>query len=81
MINYKIVLEIISVVVVSIFGVFNRIVVINNGEISFNVGLDDWKILLVKSDFWMVVIWVVNNFNGGKDVINFLCDYLNFVVV
>ena len=50
MTNHKIAPEIISAVAVSTSGAPNRTVAINNGEISFNAGLDDWKILLVKSD-------------------------------
>ena len=48
MTNHKIAPEIISAVAVSTSGAPNRTVEINNGKISFNAGLDDWKILLVK---------------------------------
>ena len=81
MTNHKIAPEIISAVAVSTSGAPNRTVAINNGEISFNAGLDDWKILLVKSDFRTAVTRAVNNPNGGKDATNSLCDYLNPVAV
>ena len=77
----KIAEEIISAVAVSTSGAPNRTVEINNGKISFNAGLDDWKILLVKSDFRTAVTRAVNNPNGGKDATNSLCDYLNPVAV
>lgn len=81
MTNHKIAPEIISAVAVSTSGAPNRTVEINNGKISFNAGLDDWKILLVKSDFRTAVTRAVNNPNGGKDATNSLCDYLNPVAV
>ena len=81
MTNHKIAPEIISAVAVSTSGAPNRTVAINNGEISFNAGLDDWKILLVKSDFRTAVTRAVNNPNGGKDATNSLCDYLNPIAV
>lgn len=81
MTNHKIAPEIISAVAVSTSGAPNRTVAINNGEISFNAGLDDWKVLLVKSDFRTAVTRAVNNPNGGKDATNSLCDYLNPIAV
>ena len=81
MTNHKIAPEIISAVAVSTSGAPNRTIEINNGKISFNAGLDDWKILLVKSDFRTAVTRAVNNPNGGKDATNSLCDYLNPVAV
>ena len=81
MTNHKIAPEIISAVAVSTSGAPNRTVEIDNGKISFNAGVDDWKILLVKSDFRTAVTRAVNNPNGGKDATNSLCDYLNPVAV
>ena len=73
--------EAISAVAISASGAPNRTVEIKNGEINFQAGLDDWKILLVRSDFRTAVTRAVNNPNGGKDATNSLCDYLNPVAV
>ena len=51
MTNHKIAPEIIIAVAVSTSGAPNRTVEINNGEISFNAGLDDWKIYWSKATF------------------------------
>lgn len=73
--------EVISAVAVSLSGAPDRTVEIKEGEINFRAGLDDWTILLVKSDFRTAVTRAVNNPNGGKDTSNSLCDYLNPVAV
>lgn len=77
----KIPAEAISAVAVSTSGAPNRTVEITNGEINFQAGLDDWKILVVRSDFRTAVTRAVNNPTGGKDATNSLCDYLNPVAV
>lgn len=77
----KIPAEAISAVAVSTSGAPNRTVEITNGEINFQAGLDDWKILVVHSDFRTAVTRAVNNPTGGKDATNSLCDYLNPVAV
>lgn len=77
----KVPAEIISAVAVSASGVLNRTIKIDNGTICFTAGLDDWKILLVRSDFKTSVTRAVNNPKGGKDATNSLCDYLNPVAV
>lgn len=68
---------VISAVAVSASGAPNRTINIDNGAIDFVAGLDDWKILLVNSDFKTSVTRAVNNPKGGKDATNSLCDYLN----
>lgn len=77
----KVPAEAISVVAISTSGAPNRTVEITNGEINFQAGLDDWKILIVRSDFRTAVTRAVNNPTGGKDATNSLCDYLNPVAV
>ena len=75
--NAKAPAEAISAVAVSTSGAPNKTVKIHKGEINFQAGLDDWKILVVKSDFRTAVTRAVNNPDGGKDTTNSLCDYLN----
>lgn len=81
LIHTQVMPEAISAVAISASGAPNRTVEIKNGEINFQAGLDDWKILLVRSDFRTAVTRAVNNPNGGKDATNSLCDYLNPVAV
>lgn len=69
--------KVISAVAVSASGAPNRTVKIENGAIHFTAGLDEWKILLLKSDFKTSATRAVNNPQGGKDTTNSLCDYLN----
>lgn len=68
---------VISAVAVSKSGAPNRVVEIVDGKISFNAGLDEWNILLVRPEFRTAVTRAVNNPTGGKDATNSLCDYLN----
>lgn len=77
----KVPAEVISAVAVSSSGAPNRTVKIENETIHFTAGLDDWKILLVRSDFKTSVTRAVNNPKGGKDATNSLCDYLNPLAV
>ena len=68
---------VISAVAVSRSGALNRMVEVVDGKISFNAGLDEWYILLVRPEFRTAVTRAVNNPTGGKDATNSLCDYLN----
>lgn len=68
---------VLSAVAISRSGKPDRTVVVKNGKIKFNAGLDDWDILLVKNDFRTSATRCVNNPTGGKDTSNSLCDYLN----
>lgn len=73
--------EVISAVAVSKSGAPNRTIEIKEGKFDFYAGLDEWYILLVRSDFRTAVTRAVNNPTGGKDASNSLCDYLNPVAV
>lgn len=68
---------VISAVAVSKSGAPNRIIPITDSKISFNAGLDEWNILLVRPEFRTAVTRAVNNPTGGKDTANSLCDYMN----
>ena len=68
---------VISAVAVSRSGALNRMVEVVDGKISFNAGLDEWYILLVRPEFRTAVTRAVNNPTGGKDATNSLCDYPN----
>ena len=68
---------VVSAVAVSRSGAPNRMVQIKDGKISFQAGLDEWNILLVRPEFRTAVTRAVNNPTGGKDATNSLCDYMN----
>jgi hypothetical protein len=79
--DYAIDTSVISAVAINPSGLFNRTVNISDHQITFNAGVHDWKILLVRSDYRTAVTRAVNNPTGGKDNKNSLCDYLNPVAV
>jgi hypothetical protein len=73
--------SVISAVAINLSDFSTRTVDITNHKITFHPGANDWRILLVRSDFRTAVTRAVNNSTGGKDNKNSLCDYLNPVAV
>ncbi len=79
--SYPVDSTVISAVAISPSGLPNRQVELINHTITFNAGIQDWRILLIRSDFRTADTRAVNNPTGGKDKRNSLCDYLNPVAV
>jgi len=68
---------VISAVAVSMSGRPNKDVTIDNHTISFTAGMDDWQIILVRSDYRTGQTRSVDSPTGAKDTRNSQMDYLN----
>ena len=66
-----------SAIAVPLKGGIGREVEIRDSKISFNAGVESYRIILAGTDFRTGVTRAVNNPTGGKDATNSLCDYLN----
>ncbi|MDR2840867.1 MAG: glycoside hydrolase [Paludibacter sp.] len=67
----------ISAVAINRHGQADRIVPVNNHQISFNAGISAWDIVLIRSDFRTAQTRAVNDPTHGKTTANSICDYLN----